>query len=159
MPWRLIREGHIHIVYGAERANGPNHTYPLVHAHFNGSSWQVGDLPVQGFNSRIALDTNGHPHVLFRGNPTNTYGYAVFDGSKRRFEDTRLPWSWGASGLALEADGSAHISYSINAECFHASNRSRSWETTRLTSNNSGPTAIGLDKDGNSHMVIGTGGL
>jgi len=109
--------------------------------------WQVTDLPVSGSDTRIALDEDGHPHVLFKGD--STYGYAEYDGVNWHFEDTGLGWSWYSDGLALDADGNAHISYSINySGCFYATNKSVSWETTTLVPSESWPTSIGLDNTG-----------
>jgi hypothetical protein len=61
----IDKQGHIHIMYGAERISGGTGNYPLVHAYFDGTSWQVTDLPVSGHHPQIALDADGHPHVLF----------------------------------------------------------------------------------------------
>jgi hypothetical protein len=147
--------GRIHILYGAERYNGSTWTYPLVHAYFNGTSWQVTDLPVSGHHPSVVLDADDHPHVLF--NFSSQYG--VFDGTNWEFEATGVSGGWASDGLALDADGHAHISYSANyLGCFYASNKSGTWESTMLVSNTSAATAIGVDNNGRPHVVTGAEG-
>ena len=149
-------QGRIHIVYGAERISGGTGNYPLVHAYFDGTHWQVTDLPISGHNPRIALDAQDHPHVLH----SFSSGYAVHDGTNWHFENTGLDGSWYSDGLVLDADGKAHVAYSVSySGCFHATNKSGSWETTLLTPIAGGAaTAIGLDHAGKPHVVVGIGG-
>jgi hypothetical protein len=151
-------QGHIHIIYGANRTI---YTHTLVHAYFNGSAWQIVDLPVDGSAPQLALDAAGHPRILYLSGTSApwTYRYGQYDGSEWEFEDTGLPWSWYSSGFALDADGDAHISYSVNGTgCFYATNKSGSWEPTQLAPNGGSATAIALDSTGKPHVVLGVGG-
>jgi hypothetical protein len=143
-------QGRIHIVYGVERITSSNVTYSLAHAYFDGASWTVTDLPVSGHHPRIALDASGHPHVLFNFSSS----YAAYNGADWQIENTGLSGSWSSDGLALDANGKAHVS----ANGFYATNKSGTWEITQLMTNNAGATAIALDKAGNPHVVVGTGG-
>ena len=150
-------QGRIHIVYGAERIKQSGATYPLMYARYDGNAWHVNELPVNGFNPRIALDATGRPRVLFRDN--SSYRYAEFNGTSWEFEDTGLPWSWYSDGFALDAEGHAHISYSVNySGSFYATNTSGSWETTQLSTGNAGATALALDTAGRPRVVIADGG-
>ena len=114
-------------------------------------------MPVSGWNPRIALDAAGRPRVLFRDN--SSYRYAEFNGTSWEFEDTGLPWSWYSDGFALDAEGHAHISYSVNySGSFYATNTSGSWEATQLSTGNAGATALALDTAGQPRVVIADGG-
>jgi hypothetical protein len=133
-------QGHIHIVYGAERTAGSKQTYPLVHAYFNGTSWHVTDLPVNGHHPRIALDVEGHLHVLF--NFSSQYG--VYDGANWQFEDTGLSGGGSSDGLALDSAGRAHIA----ANNHYATNKSGVWESTNLVSAAATHMAIAVTSQG-----------
>lgn len=150
-------QGHIHIVYGAERINQSGATYPLMYAYYDGNTWHINELQVSGVNPRIALDAAGRPRVLFRDNAA--YRYAAFNGTSWEFEDTGLPWSWYSDGFALDAEGHAHISYSVNySGSFYATNTSGSWEATQLSTGNAGATALAIDTAGQPRIVIADGG-
>lgn len=152
--------GRIHILYGAERINGTA-TYQLMHAYYNGSSWRLTALLSEEgnpkFNPRIALNAAGSPRVLFLEN--SGYRYAKFNGTSWEFEDTGLPWSWYSDGFVLDADGHAHVCFSVNySGCFYATNASGSWVSTQLSSGSAGATAIALDSAGLPRVVTAEGG-
>ncbi len=154
-------QGRIHIVYGAERINGTA-TYQLMHAYYNGGSWQLTALLSEEgnpkFNPRIALDAAGRPRVLFLENAG--YRYATYNGTSWQFEDTGLPWGWYSDGFALDAAGHAHVCYSVNySGSFYATNASGSWVATQLSDGSAGATAIDLDAAGRPRVVTAEGGV
>jgi len=146
-------DGHVHITYGAYRGLGAQQ---LVHAYFDGATWQVNDLGVDGTLTHLQLDAAGHPHVLFAG--SSSYGYAVHNGISWQIEDTGLPWSWYSAGMVLDADGYAHVAHTANyLGCFYSTNRSGAWETTTLVAGTSAASAITLDAAGNPQVAVGSG--
>ncbi len=146
--------GHIHIVYDFYRGlGGPK----LAYAHFDGSIWQISEPGIAGAHALLRLDALGRPHVWFQG--PSSYGYAVYDGVGWQVEDTGFGFSPYSDGFVLDADGNAHVSYSINySGCFYATNKSGSWVATTLKVQAGGAsTAIGLDNAGDPHVLIGDG--
>jgi len=154
-------QSRVHIVYGAERIQQTGATYELMHAFYNGSSWNLTALLSEEgnpkFNPLIALDTAGRPRVLFLENAG--YRYAKFNGTNWEFEDAGLPWSWYSDGFVLDAAGHAHISYTVNySGTFYATNASGAWVATQLSTGDAGATAIALDAAGRPRVVTAEGG-
>lgn len=145
-------QGHIHITYGAFRGLGP---LELVHAHFDGTAWQVTDTGIDGELTNLQLDAEGQPHVLFQH--YGSYHYAVRGDAGWEVESTGLLASPYSDGMVLDANDHAHIAHCVNyGSCFYSTNRSGNWESTALLPIPGGAaTAIALDGQGRPLVAIG----
>jgi hypothetical protein len=149
--------GQVHVSYHAERMNP--YRQPLCYARLTGGHWQITELPVNGWQSQLRLDSTGHPHILYFD---ANYGirYARYDGATWHFSETGLWASPYNAGFALDAADRAHVTYAVNyGGIFYATNATGEWETEQITSV-AGACALALDSAGNPHIAAcGDGAL
>ncbi|MEQ1834088.1 MAG: hypothetical protein ABL977_13615 [Candidatus Eisenbacteria bacterium] len=137
--------------------------YELVVAHRTAGGWQRDSLVVPGPGGSytpypIAIDTNGHPHVLFTGADYTGLYHAVRDEAGwhttlvdpamiavPQYDDFWSPYL----ELALAADGTPHAAYRVGAELRHAELTGSGWAvehvSTLLTGLIADALAIGTD--------------
>jgi hypothetical protein len=133
-------QGHVHISYAAFRGLGAQ---KLIYAVHNGTQWQVQEVGRDAAFTHLKLDADGRPHILFKGDMG--YGYAKHNGTNWQIEEIPgLPWNWYTDGLALDADGYAHVAASNS----YATNKSGTWQVTSLVSEGTAYMSIGVNSQG-----------
>jgi len=133
-------QGHVHISYAAFRGLGAQ---KLIYAVYDGSQWQVQEVGREAAFTHLKLDTEGYPHILFKGD--TGYSYAKHDGTSWHIEDIPgLTWNWYSDGLALDADGHAHVVGNNG----YATNRSGTWQVTHLVADATAYMAIAVNNPG-----------
>ena len=139
-------QGHVHISYAAFRGLGAQ---KLIYAVHDGSQWQVQEVGRDAAFTHLKLDAEGHPHILFKGD--TGYSYAKHDGTRWHIEDIPiLAWNWYSDGLALDADGHAHVA----ANNSYATNQSGVWQVTNLVSEATAYMSIAVNNLGYPRVAV-----
>jgi hypothetical protein len=139
-------QGHVHISYAAFRGLGAQ---KLIYAVHDGSQWQVQEVGRDAAFTHLKLDSEGHPHILFKGD--TGYGYAKHNGASWQIEEIPgLPWNWYSDGLALDANGHAHVV----ANNSYATNQSGTWQVTNLVSEGMAYMSIAVNGEGYPRVAV-----
>ncbi len=107
----LDEGGQPHIGY-LERGRS-NESSTLKYAHFDGAQWQHENVATASAvsNRSIALDAEGHPHIVFFGPGYEGLKYAYYDGSQWHIETVHGNMAGGEPTIALDDSGHPHVLY------------------------------------------------
>jgi hypothetical protein len=146
--------GHPHIAYQAQRANPAQQL--LMHAHFDGTNWQIEELGPGGFATAIAIDAADQPHVL----------HARADGTVEYWSHASGEWEHEVPGglssliavpmsLALDSAGHAHIALETSGDRpAHATNASGAWVSEELAPDPARAASLALDSLGLPRVAL-----
>lgn len=165
----LDAQGNPHIIYCANSCAGEAITC-IKYAVRSGDSWQVELVESncggnQNLLPSIAVDAQGHPHVVYYYQRTTDLRYAVKTGGvwEIEFADETADNVGSNCCVALDSGGNPHVSY-WNTTQNHVAYATKSggvWEHEVLT--NAGlsgglhghRTSIALDRNDNPHIAYG----
>ena len=110
-----------------------------------------------GQYSSIALDGDDAPHIVYHDATNNNLRYAHKQGTS--WTTSTIDSQTGAgmgTAVAVDAHGKVHVAYETDAsDMAYMTNFSGTWAKTVLdTNNHSNAVSIGLDDDGNPHVVF-----
>jgi hypothetical protein len=139
-----------HVAYGGDH---------LYYGYLDGDGeWQseVVDVSARvGFSTAMVLDSNGHPHILYRDSSNSRYKYASYDGADWQIE----PFPFGSllSQLSLVIDSSdkLHVSFfdGVNDDLIYGVHIGTGWFFEIVDSNGEvGLSSIALDGNDLPHI-------
>jgi len=108
--------GHVHISYCVYVPGMA--CDDLLYAHYDGVSWKyevVDELGLVGQFSSIQADDRGYPHISYIDSTNYALKYARYDGFTWHTE-TVDDSAMGATSLALDSEGHAHIAWITRSE-------------------------------------------
>jgi hypothetical protein len=153
----LDAEGNPHISYLGRFYS--SHSYDLKYAYYNGSSWQIETVDVDGsvgWYTSLALDSEGKPHISYVDYDTHDLKYIYHNGTS-----WTVPQVVGSAGnttsLVIDSSNNPHIcyndysNYSYYLTCTHYNGSS--WDEPEIVD----PTYvdyISLAIDGSNHLHV-----
>jgi hypothetical protein len=153
----LDSAGHPHIAYHAERLE-PTYRQVLVHAHFDGSAWQIEELGPGGYGTAIAIDADDQPHIAHAfGTSLGTEYLHLDDGVWERETPPELTSIWFTPlSLALDAAGNAHIVLedATTRRPVYATNTGGDWTATELAQTGGYGGSLALDSQDRPHVAL-----
>ncbi len=110
-----------------------------------------------GYDTSLALDSSGHPHISYFGGTTPHLKYAWWDGSSWDITTVDNATTAGVyTSLALDGSGSAHIVYydGTNQDVKYAAWNGSDWdiETVDWVGGIAGDISLALDSYGQAHI-------
>ncbi|MDY7080602.1 MAG: hypothetical protein SXV54_27285 [Chloroflexota bacterium] len=132
----LDSAGQPHISYQGNFGDLPDVNWDLKYAWHDGAGWRVETVDDEGdvgFNTSLALDGAGWPHISYYDYALNNVKYAWYDGTSWHIE---VVDSVGGSfnSLALDGSGRPHISYYSDAALKYAWHDGVSWHIEAVDS-------------------------
>ncbi|WOE69577.1 PKD domain-containing protein [Hydrogenimonas thermophila] len=137
-----------HIVYGGDK---------LYHAFFDGITWHyeiIDDNLSVGSKASIAIDSNDKLYVSYFDAINNSIKFATNNGGiwTSDFVYSKEYIYAVDTSIAVEADGTAHISFIIDGNLSYATNSSGSWDITNIDENANTFSSIVVDANDSIHI-------
>jgi hypothetical protein len=104
-----------HISYND--ASGTNFLSDLKYATYDGSTWEIQDVDSDevedvGGCSSLALDSAGHPHIIYYDGDNRALKYARYNGTIWGIQTVDgEEYDVGCGSLVLDSTGQPHLSY------------------------------------------------
>nr|KXH75901.1 MAG: hypothetical protein AM324_05175 [Candidatus Thorarchaeota archaeon SMTZ1-83] len=167
------RNGHLHVVWG-DFYTIPNEPGDILYRHFDGDTWSgtvsVSNDTTESWRPKIAVDTVGHPHVIWEdwGHWTRPkIRYSRFDGDSFTTPFNLSDSLSGAhpfariGGIAVDRLNNVHVVWSDEIsgmlEVYHTKREGNSWsDPVNISNNQLGMSAmpeIAIDSSDCLHVV------
>ena len=124
---------------------------PLILTFAPAAGWSISvvDSSGGGYNSSIAIDASGNPHISYQGD--GSLKYARYTGSTWIIQTVDSAEYVGDTSLALDAAGNPHISYWGNYNLNYARWTGSAWLIQAVVPGGWN-SSIALDASGNPHI-------
>ena len=127
----------------------------VLSAHAHANSWQIESLATPANENRIALDPSGQPHIVYESGPT--LHHIAWTGSGWH-DDGVSSGDVHSPRIAIGADGTVHVAYSIwwqqthvLNQMWHASFDGTAW-AKEMVGDWTGRLSLALDASGEPHI-------
>jgi hypothetical protein len=121
-PIAVDSEDNPHIAY----SGSPEARY----ASWNGSGWNIQQIPSYAFVHDLALDANGDPHITL-----GSLAYGTWNGTGWNFQTVTTDYTVYSS-LALDSSGNPHVAYITGDKLKYASQNGSNWTIQTVTVDN-----------------------
>jgi len=100
------------------------------YASWNGSGWNIQQIPSYAFVHDLALDANGDPHITL-----GSLAYGTWNGTGWNFQTVTTDYTVYSS-LALDSSGNPHVAYITGDKLKYATRNGSNWTIQTVTVDN-----------------------
>ena len=139
-PIKVDSDGNPHIAYSGKPSLG--------YASWNGSGWNIQQIPSYAFAHDLALDANGNPHITL-----GSLAYATWNGTGWNFQTVTTDYTVYSS-LALDSSGNPHVAYVTGDKLKYATRNGSNWTTQTVDTSPEIGLSVSLALDPNDTPYI-----
>ncbi|MEC7167493.1 MAG: thrombospondin type 3 repeat-containing protein [Candidatus Thermoplasmatota archaeon] len=134
--------------------DGINHQWTKTTADFGNEA---------GHENAIAIDSNGHVHIVHASGDGYAFTHSVYDGTSwtpSGIKNCEGSYCWGTD-MAIDENDELHVAYSTNTnKVVYMRYDGTTWNSTQISSSAKvGPVGIALDSNNHPHISFTASGM